>query len=1041
MESFTILANLFVLGIVGVVLTLFRKNDKNSKSLEQVKKYATKRNEEFDLYVENKITELKDLSVALDVQEKTGAVILNKISDEVDSLSEKITHIEELNKKVTGYNSTMDKMLNLSRELDDRYIKLKKDADYIEVLDKKVKEGSKKLSLVEKGIKDITSEFIKNNNISMDKLKEELISSTTESLDKLDKKATVSSQFLKELDDDLNQLKDNFNKSSDEKLDSFRQNLDNLLENHKNNIDKITSDSEKMEQDTFSDLQKRIDNRSEELINLLNEKVDIVEKNNIEKIKKLSMDMGNIENVANSIKDENRKRLESIKEQLDNQLLIIKEVNSSGVKSLQEEFNNNFNEFKGLSLSQIEKAKEDSQNLFDQIKEKYRESEEYKDEVVNKLTNAEDYIMQEVRDLQDRMDSSVEEITRNIETREDGVKEEVFKLLEQNIDKYKDDIENRLEDIESIKNDFTQSLDSTKEQLQNQKDSVQNRLSELELYYNDLNKKIESSDEDIKNKLDSQRDRIMNNVLNDIDNRLEALNSQFTEKISSLYSFEDNIDSARDELQQILKSKYQNTEEEYNLFKNTISERMEQDRAEIQDFIDKISNEKLELEQGINQLKESAYNNISEKLTTFEDEYFNKLKEKQDYIDVETERWKENIDLSVKEIHEKSLDTIVKSMNEVNSQVDNFEQTVQNRIDELNSTLEDHEEKLLENNKLFKESVGQDIDNIKEQLIQLSSDFDNKSANISEVIGKIELEQERYINESDIFTKADSLKEDLERSIDMLLSKITDIEGKSEFITGVESRLNDLKTLTGNLNDQISSVDDKRSRIESLENRISKALELSDSVDDKLNRIKESEEEVSEVQLKLRTLKELEQEVSLEYSRLEKKQDLLTETNKSIDNGFSHIQIIENKLDVLKDNLTPFNNQIDNIKEKLATVEERETKIDKAISTLATLDTSLENLEDKIEKMDKAREWIAGVETRLNESVRTANEQVKLMGALAQNKNDKKNVSDTPSAPNMNMREMVIKLAHNGWKPEDIARTTKLSRGEVELILELSPRK
>jgi DNA-directed RNA polymerase specialized sigma24 family protein len=41
----------------------------------------------------------------------------------------------------------------------------------------------------------------------------------------------------------------------------------------------------------------------------------------------------------------------------------------------------------------------------------------------------------------------------------------------------------------------------------------------------------------------------------------------------------------------------------------------------------------------------------------------------------------------------------------------------------------------------------------------------------------------------------------------------------------------------------------------------------------------------------------------------------------------------------------------------------------------------------------------------------------------------------------MDKRETVIKLAHLGWSPAEIASTTKLSRGEVELILELAPKR
>lgn len=41
----------------------------------------------------------------------------------------------------------------------------------------------------------------------------------------------------------------------------------------------------------------------------------------------------------------------------------------------------------------------------------------------------------------------------------------------------------------------------------------------------------------------------------------------------------------------------------------------------------------------------------------------------------------------------------------------------------------------------------------------------------------------------------------------------------------------------------------------------------------------------------------------------------------------------------------------------------------------------------------------------------------------------------------MGTREVVTRLAHQGWTVKEIASATKLSRGEVELILELIPKK
>jgi DNA-binding NarL/FixJ family response regulator len=87
--------------------------------------------------------------------------------------------------------------------------------------------------------------------------------------------------------------------------------------------------------------------------------------------------------------------------------------------------------------------------------------------------------------------------------------------------------------------------------------------------------------------------------------------------------------------------------------------------------------------------------------------------------------------------------------------------------------------------------------------------------------------------------------------------------------------------------------------------------------------------------------------------------------------------------------------------------------------------------------MQKAREWLARTETRLEEVGRQAEEQVKLLGTIMRKEGGP---TGDRGAPSLSARETVAKLAHQGWKVEEIARATKLSRGEVELILELSGR-
>jgi DNA-directed RNA polymerase specialized sigma24 family protein len=55
-------------------------------------------------------------------------------------------------------------------------------------------------------------------------------------------------------------------------------------------------------------------------------------------------------------------------------------------------------------------------------------------------------------------------------------------------------------------------------------------------------------------------------------------------------------------------------------------------------------------------------------------------------------------------------------------------------------------------------------------------------------------------------------------------------------------------------------------------------------------------------------------------------------------------------------------------------------------------------------------------------------------------KSENKKEKGDRGAPPLDKRETVIKLSHQGWSVQEISRVTQLSRGEVELILELAPK-
>ena len=115
-------------------------------------------------------------------------------------------------------------------------------------------------------------------------------------------------------------------------------------------------------------------------------------------------------------------------------------------------------------------------------------------------------------------------------------------------------------------------------------------------------------------------------------------------------------------------------------------------------------------------------------------------------------------------------------------------------------------------------------------------------------------------------------------------------------------------------------------------------------------------------------------------------------------------------------------------------------KIRDAVEKLSSLDSILQETEVKIEEVKNTRMKITETEARLQDVSKTAEENIKLMGTLMAQKNNSgvNTISGKKAAgaPPIAVRENIIKLAHQGWKPAEIAASLNVSLGEVELTLD-----
>jgi uncharacterized phage infection (PIP) family protein YhgE len=224
-----------------------------------------------------------------------------------------------------------------------------------------------------------------------------------------------------------------------------------------------------------------------------------------------------------------------------------------------------------------------------------------------------------------------------------------------------------------------------------------------------------------------------------------------------------------------------------------------------------------------------------------------------------------------------------------------------------------------------------------------------------------------------------------------------------------------------------------------MEADFNRLLQTSAAVEEKLVQVSSSDDTLQAMQVQLRKISDAITESEERFQRIEKKNQILDAVNTGIDKNFKALQTAEESGARLEDQLKRLSAGLDEARGSIETLSRDQDKALLAAEKIATLDDTLKTIEERIDAMQVAREWLAKTESRLQQISKDAQEEVKLLGALLK-KEGSRGKNAERGAPTLSDRDNVTRLAHQGWKKEEIARALGLSIGEVDLILEMPPR-
>jgi len=924
----------------------------------------------------------------------------------------------------------------------------------LESNEKKINEFSQAVNELEK-----TKEVMKNETVaSIQKIMDEQVYKfeqsgeqvTGELSDRLD---VILTGKLEEAELIEVKMKESFKKNSenfvstinevDQKVSQFRDQVKSIEVSYKKSLEIAAEKGKTLEDEAFSNVREKI---SSDLDDLRSEYDQNLSKIN----KEISGKLSNFGTAYTGISDKNKEALEKLSEELISSDKLVRD-RISGVESRVHDFEDNIN----YKFTKIESISND----LDSLEKNLRIS---MDETTNNVeADFLDYVKQQDQaqmDYRKKLADEMKELDAGLNSLElelNGLKTRAYENVSKGLKVFEDDF------FSDLKNRNV----AMEEKLIEWQGSVNKNLEELTRSGEDGRNQLEAEyGEKLKDKLEELKERVFNNQMK-FESQVADFQSRIEERMNHSDSSMDTIEvSIKKNLTEIEERANNSFSREFVEFNTGISARIKKSERDInvtlksiEQVVDQKGKELLgvtessqsevtvwqakilqemkeakeEMTSEYSDLKNEVGNNISQLKSDFESQ-------KEDLI-INTQEERARIKNELKENAAGiiQLETDLRSKTE--SSLENFNREYDTFIMEIQKKNRDvHIEfdKKIKDFRIISVETREKTEQLQKKLYgKIEENYKILAVNLQE----IEKRQKSFINQTKIFDRADSLKVSLQEAIEDLKSELVKVEVQSSEAREVERKFGSIKKLGDEVNTKLSRFLAEKRRIEEMEGDFKKLIIISQSVDSKLVQVTNSHDDLQAIQIKIRNLEELEKEISVKFERLEKKDQVIENTTVNVDKNFQQLSDLENKIKSLGEDVVNIPEKIHDLTSKIEILSRNKKKADETAKQVGALDSLLKDIEARIENMQKAREWLAKTETRLEEVSMQAQDQVKLLGSILKDGN--KSSSGSKGAPSMGARDVVTRLAHQGWSIQEIASTTKLSRGEVELILELLPKK
>ncbi|MDR0878423.1 MAG: hypothetical protein LBN21_10245 [Treponema sp.] len=1049
--------NLITLGIVVLMLIMFRYIDRSNSTLGKLRKYADKLKEEMAVFAAQKAALVKDYGVDLEVEQKAARELMKRLQITDQELADKAAAVARIDERLNAYDASLEELVKMTARVQENLNRIRDESAFVEKADKQIGEAKDRLASLQKDLGGLELRFERDNASALERTASALIASVKSTVSDLE----VHAETIERQVEDHREAVDKIEEARAANLERDMAIINKVLTEA---VEQAGQRADKMEDAALVKLRDSAQERVRRLQTALEEKFKTVQDNARARIVEMQdllkahrdewkTENGEIEVKQKAYRDEWKKDVQELNvlarsqregwaaasKELDAAAAAQRESRTAAVQELDQALAAQRQSWAAEVQALDEDLAAQQEQWAAASKELDAAAAVQREKWGAAIGDAERQVLEGARARLDEYKATQAEEFKQLETLADDAAQ-----LESELRRVMADAENRVQEDfalfeeesanerATVAAEFTAQarslkadMDGVEKELNTLKSKAYDNVSEkLKLFEDDFFADLSRRSGDIDSRFTEWRESV--------DARLEDIAEESGEKRRALeISFNEDLRKNLTGQGERLLADLERLKVETGAFEAGIREEMQAVDETRASFL-------TQLDRDLAEVRETAEAAVKVEIGRYALSSAETLKQNQRELEAELKEISGSIEKRNTEVAE-LLDTSRRNLEEWQAghtgqmrDIDAAMEESRRRIRELSA---ENEERIAQVRSAV-EQVRAEADAYRQEIFSRTED---EAKNLNAAVEDADRHIREFTDQTKLFAKTDELRTELERRIEDMRSDIDRLDQRKSEAAQMEGEFVRIKRLGDDVNAKMTRFLLEQRRIEVMEGDFNRLLQTSQAVEEKLVQVSSSDDTLQAVQVQIRRLDDAIKETEEKYQRIEKKNLVLDTTNAGIDRNLKALQESETAVRRVNDDIGRLSGEMEGIRASLETLSGESSRAQQTAEKLSSLDESLGIIEKRIEDMQVAREWLARTETRLEELNKQAQDQVKLMGAILKDEKGKSAPRDK-GAPPIGVRETIVKLARQGWTTAEIARTVKYSVGEVELTLEIAPR-